>query len=153
MLLTGRNHFFVGNLNKNLSSLVKLRSKQNFDFENQTEFCPSDPTLFCPLCPGFNLSFQPLFKNACLLKTFDLDDRPETNSSHDSTFLDFGRCGINIVPPEQITNNYEVGEWPWMGSLGYWTEDDDWNHKCGATLISQNYFLTAAHCITNLDDR
>ncbi len=40
-----------------------------------------------------------------------------------------------------------VGNWPWMASLGYYDQDDKWNHQCGATLISNGKFLTAAHCI------
>ena len=42
--------------------------------------------------------------------------------------------------------NYEVGDWPWMASLGYWS-DGVWSHQCGATLISQTHFITAAHCV------
>ncbi len=66
---------------------------------------------------------------------------------------DFGKCGVNTVPPHQIATRYEVGHWPWMGSLGYWTDDDEWNHQCGATLISQTHFITAAHCLKFIDKR
>ena len=38
-----------------------------------------------------------------------------------------------------------VGHWPWMASLGNF-EEGEWNHQCGATLISDRHFLTAAHC-------
>ncbi len=37
-----------------------------------------------------------------------------------------------------------VGEWPWMASIGLFEEK--WIHKCGATLITDRHFLTAAHC-------
>ena len=40
-----------------------------------------------------------------------------------------------------------VGFWPWMASLGYYDEGGQWSHQCGATLISHNHFLTAAHCL------
>jgi V8-like Glu-specific endopeptidase len=35
-----------------------------------------------------------------------------------------------------------------MSSLGYY-EGEKWIHKCGATLVSSNHFLTAAHCVSN----
>jgi len=53
---------------------------------------------------------------------------------------------VNSAAPQQIAINYEVGDWPWMASLGYWS-DGKWSHQCGATLISQTHFITAAHCI------
>ena len=67
-------------------------------------------------------------------------------------FLDYMNCGEKLDSPSQIAINYEVGEWPWMGSLGYWS-DDEWTHQCGTTLISEVYFITAAHCIENLENR
>ena len=48
-----------------------------------------------------------------------------------------------------------VGFWPWMASLGYFNQTNDsnqeWTHTCGATLISHEHFLTAAHCTQNLE--
>ncbi len=67
-------------------------------------------------------------------------------------FTDFGKCGVNTVVPDQIAINYEVGNWPWMASLGYWLEDS-WTHQCGTTLISDIYFITAAHCLKTFESR
>ena len=39
-----------------------------------------------------------------------------------------------------------VGHWPWMASIGYLELDKVWKHQCGATIISNRLFLTAAHC-------
>jgi secreted trypsin-like serine protease len=39
-----------------------------------------------------------------------------------------------------------VGRWPWMASVGLYDENNKWQHKCGATLVTEKHFLTAAHC-------
>jgi secreted trypsin-like serine protease len=42
-----------------------------------------------------------------------------------------------------------VGYWPWMASLGYENDKKKWEHECGATLVSKQHFITAAHCAGN----
>ena len=60
--------------------------------------------------------------------------------------LDFSKCGVNTEGPQHLALKYEVGDWPWIGSLGYWS-NDTWIHLCGTTLINHIYFITAAHCV------
>ena len=50
---------------------------------------------------------------------------------------------VAATPNNPETN--PVGDWPWMASIGYFS-DKKWIHLCGATLISSQHFLTAAHC-------
>ena len=38
-------------------------------------------------------------------------------------------------------------QWPWMASIGYYNDQEEWVHQCGATLITAHHFLTAAHCL------
>ncbi|XP_069486601.1 transmembrane protease serine 11D-like isoform X2 [Ambystoma mexicanum] len=53
-------------------------------------------------------------------------------------------CGRRMAESSaRITGgtNAKIGEWPWMASLlfkGY--------HRCGATLLSNSWLVTAAHC-------
>jgi len=62
-------------------------------------------------------------------------------------FTDFSKCGEN-TDPRRIAHSSKVGLWPWMASLGYWS-NGEWTHECGATLVSQSSIITAAHCIDN----
>ncbi|XP_042637148.1 transmembrane protease serine 11C-like [Orycteropus afer afer] len=41
----------------------------------------------------------------------------------------------------------EEGEWPWQASL-----QQDQVHRCGATLISNSWLVTAAHCFISVND-
>ena len=69
---------------------------------------------------------------------------------------DVPKCGVVNDDIYLITNAHHdpeknpAGFWPWMASLGYFEDNGNWSHQCGATLISDRHFLTAAHCTENL---
>ena len=45
-------------------------------------------------------------------------------------------------------NVARYGGWPWQVSLQVWsTKDRSYRHKCGATLVNNNWVITAAHCV------
>uniref|UniRef100_A0A8C8GR27 Peptidase S1 domain-containing protein n=1 Tax=Oncorhynchus tshawytscha TaxID=74940 RepID=A0A8C8GR27_ONCTS len=58
-------------------------------------------------------------------------------------------CGVPSIPPQvsglKIVNgqNAVSGSWPWQVSL----QDTSGFHFCGGSLISQNWVVTAAHCL------
>ncbi len=67
---------------------------------------------------------------------------------------DSEKCGVkgdNEINSRIVTSS-GVGYWPWMGSLGYWS-NDKWIHEWGTTLVSQIYFITAAHCLQEINNR
>ncbi|KPJ15232.1 Serine protease snake [Papilio machaon] len=53
---------------------------------------------------------------------------------------------LHIIGGEAVS----VGEFPHMVALGY-PEGDGYNFMCGATLLSDTFVLTAAHCVDTID--
>ncbi|XP_053668020.1 uncharacterized protein LOC128718415 [Anopheles marshallii] len=59
------------------------------------------------------------------------------------------RLTFHIIDGEEASE----GEFPFMAALGYPTEEDSQNvsYRCGASLVSTDFLLTAAHCIPTND--
>uniref|UniRef100_A0A8C6TAL9 pancreatic elastase II n=1 Tax=Neogobius melanostomus TaxID=47308 RepID=A0A8C6TAL9_9GOBI len=65
-------------------------------------------------------------------------------------------CGLPTFPPvvSRVVGGDDVRpySWPWQISLQY-NNNGEWRHTCGGTLISDQWVLTAAHCISNREYR
>ncbi|XP_048210689.1 chymotrypsinogen B2-like [Perognathus longimembris pacificus] len=65
-------------------------------------------------------------------------------------------CGIPAIPPvvsglSRVVGGEEAvpGSWPWMVYIQY----KDGIHFCGGALISEDWVVTAAHCMVTTDDK
>uniref|UniRef100_A0A8C1GLI8 Zmp:0000001114 n=1 Tax=Cyprinus carpio TaxID=7962 RepID=A0A8C1GLI8_CYPCA len=58
-------------------------------------------------------------------------------------------CGVRPYKHNRIVGgqNADVGEWPWQVSLHFQTS----GHVCGASVISNKWLLSAAHCFIQPD--
>ncbi|XP_053686659.1 chymotrypsinogen A-like [Sabethes cyaneus] len=63
-------------------------------------------------------------------------------------------CGIpRISAHELITNGQDTapGDWPWHAAI-FRRKGSSTNYVCGGSVISEEYILTAAHCVMNADN-
>nr|XP_029718136.1 transmembrane protease serine 9-like [Aedes albopictus] len=62
------------------------------------------------------------------------------------------QCGIKKRQVEGLITNgltTKLGEWPWHGALFHRKNRYSKEYKCGATLINQNFVITAGHCVVD----
>ena len=51
-----------------------------------------------------------------------------------------------VVPAAAITYGAVNSEHPYVGLVGFFDENGNWLWRCSGTLLSEDVFLTAAHC-------
>eukprot|EP00094_Tigriopus_californicus_P009970 TCALIF_09615-PA protein Name:"Similar to Sb Serine proteinase stubble (Drosophila melanogaster)" AED:0.18 eAED:0.18 QI:127/0.66/0.6/1/0.66/0.6/10/439/622 len=69
----------------------------------------------------------------------------------DELKLFFNREERSVMRSGRIVNGLaaDYGEWPWQVSLRQW-RTATYLHKCGCALLSENWAITAAHCVENV---
>lgn len=65
--------------------------------------------------------------------------------------MDHESCGQSIMDRIIGGTNASLGQYPWIARVGYSdVKNSKVQFRCGGSLISPFYVITAAHCVSNL---
>jgi V8-like Glu-specific endopeptidase len=92
-----------------------------------------------------------------LIQSFNWKYNPQFRSNRDVNMEDQAICGYYVEEGSKVgrvVGGKEVkiaGRYPWQLSLATGFFGFFYQHRCGATLISRRWVLTAAHCMQNMN--
>lgn len=58
-------------------------------------------------------------------------------------------CGqLQTIIISRITSGHDTHLWPWHAAIYHQVNETDSTYRCGGTLVSSKFILTAAHCVS-----
>jgi secreted trypsin-like serine protease len=71
-------------------------------------------------------------------------------------FAGLEQCGIANSDRIVGGRNASMGAYPWLALIGYSSKefkDKGVTFRCGGSVITETYVITAAHCVANLANK
>lgn len=68
--------------------------------------------------------------------------------------LELEACGqLQTTAESRRTSGHDTHRWPWHAAIYHQVSEADFKFKCGGTLVSSTFILTAAHCVSVAAER
>nr|XP_032833166.1 suppressor of tumorigenicity 14 protein [Petromyzon marinus] len=138
---------FKCNNGKCVANTLKCNNKDDCGDSSDEASCPGSGT---QQCTAFNYKCN---DGKCPSKlNLECDGEKDCSDGGDEANC---QCGNRPYKPTRIVGGMdaELGEWPWQVSLHLKRPNSVAEHSCGASLISNQWLVSAAHCFQGSNSR